>query len=338
MIAQSSLLVANPSVDGDAAERLQALESAFETFGVPVHTSDIDGVEPALLEQLAAAGRRRLFLAGNNCEGALWRIAQAACQQGFDALVVADTATTDLRPDACGTAHTTSVASVVTCLDNAKRLEQAQRDGLALLHRIEQANILVPGRTEGEMSQDILRLAGTHQPPVDKFWHKRIVRVGRNTTEICRANPPDTRLMHDDIAFVDLGPVLGDIEADLGRAYVFGEDPDKTRMAADLEPIFTACQKHYWQRPQMTGAELYDSVVQACAARGWAFGHSHSGHLVGPFPHALRQRCHANNYIGADNRVSMSAPAADGELRHWILEVHLVEPHRQFGAFFEQLL
>jgi hypothetical protein len=34
----------------------------------------------------------------------------------------------------------------------------------------------------------------------------------------------------------------------------------------------------------------------------------------------------------------MSRPGPDGQERHWILEIHLVDPQRRFGGFYERLL
>ena len=73
-------------------------------------------------------------------------------------------------------------------------------------------------------------------------------------------------------------------------------------------------------------------------AAGWTFGGAHSGHLVGEFPHETIDGAKIDSYI---------APGSDGPMRradrigrrcHWILEVHLVDPQRQIGGFFEQLL
>jgi hypothetical protein len=34
----------------------------------------------------------------------------------------------------------------------------------------------------------------------------------------------------------------------------------------------------------------------------------------------------------------MNGPADDGQPRHWILEIHLLDPTGMFGGFYEELL
>jgi hypothetical protein len=46
----------------------------------------------------------------------------------------------------------------------------------------------------------------------------------------------------------------------------------------------------------------------------------------------------ARNRIRPDNAWPMHAPGANGEPRHWVLEVHLLDPTGAFGGFYEELL
>jgi Xaa-Pro dipeptidase len=112
----------------------------------------------------------------------------------------------------------------------------------------------------------------------------------------------------------------------------------KTRLRDDLEVVFRACRDFYLGRPQTTGAELYEYVVRASAARGWGFGGAHAGHLVGRFPIAREERDAARNRIRPDNDVPMNERNGDGSRRSWILEVHLLDPTGEFGGFFEDVL
>ena len=83
------------------------------------------------------------------------------------------------------------------------------------------AGFLAPGRTESEVDKLVFDTAladyGTR-----KHWHQRLPRHGRNTVHPIYKNVPDVALNSDDIAFVDLGPVFGDMEADFARTYVLG--------------------------------------------------------------------------------------------------------------------
>ena len=58
---------------------------------------------------------------------------------------------------------------------------------------------------------------------ISRYWHKRIVRAGRNTLAPYDENPPDLTVGEDDIVFLDLGPVFEEWEADFGRTFVVGQ-------------------------------------------------------------------------------------------------------------------
>lgn len=88
----------------------------------------------------------------------------------------------------------------------------------------------------------------------------------------------------------------------------------------------------------MTGEELFDIVCDLAKQAGWEFGGPHSGHLVGNFPHERIPRDQISLYITKENNQPMNSLNSKGQKRHWILEVHLVDPVRQIGAFYEQLL
>ena len=75
--------------------------------------------------------------------------------------------------------------------------------------------------------------------------------------------------------------MFGTCEADFGRSYVVGKDPEKLRLRDDLEAIFNQVRDHYLQHPETTGRELYAYVLKACADRGWEYGNVHAGHLIG---------------------------------------------------------
>ena len=82
--------------------------------------------------------------------------------------------------------------------------------------------ILAPGCTETDIDKQVFDLAaadfGTR-----KHWHQRLPRVGQNTIHPIYDKVADMALQEDDIVYVDLGPVFGDMEADFGRTYVLGE-------------------------------------------------------------------------------------------------------------------
>jgi Xaa-Pro aminopeptidase len=171
-----------------------------------------------------------------------------------------------------------------------------------------------------------------------RHWHRRIVRSGPNTLQPYREHPPDRAIEADDIVFLDFGPVFEEWEADFGRTYVLGADPAKLALRDDLPTIWAAGRRHFEATPDITGAQLYAHVVGLAEAAGWRFGGPHSGHLVGEFPHETIDGDRIDSYIAPGNPHPMRRQDRAGRRAHWILEVHLVDPDREIGGFFEQLL
>ena len=213
----------------------------------------------------------------------------------------------------------------------------AEAKALALFAAIEAERLVVPGRTEREVAQDIYTLA-EERFGVEKHWHKRIVRSGPNTLTTAGDNPAVRTIEPDDIVYVDLGPVFEEWEADIGRTYLMGDDPDKARLIADLERVFERGQAHFHASPDMTGAALYTFVQGLAEDIGWRFGGVIAGHVVGEFPHARLPGDKELNRISPNNPMPMSDPDGLGQPRHWILEIHLVDRAGTFGGFYEQLL
>ncbi|NLG55420.1 MAG: aminopeptidase P family protein [Rhodococcus sp.] len=224
--------------------------------------------------------------------------------------------------------------------DDAERttaLRTAETKAVSLFDEVIARGLIAPGRTESEISDDIrdlsVELFGTR-----KYWHKRIVRAGINTLEPYRSNPPDRVIGDDDIIFLDFGPIFEEWEADFGRTYVLGNDPAKIALRDALEPVWHAGRLYFDSHPDVTGAQLYEHVVQAAADRGIEFGAAIAGHLVGEFPHEKIKGDDVTNYIAPGSDLPMRRTDGKGRPCHWILEIHLVDRERQIGAFFEQLL
>jgi Xaa-Pro aminopeptidase len=219
----------------------------------------------------------------------------------------------------------------------AERLSAAQARAALLFRAILSERIIRAGQSEEDISGAIFDLSRSRFG-VEKHWHRRVVRSGPHTRLPFRETPPDRVVEGDDIVSLDLAPVFGSYEADFGRTYVLGDDPAKHRLTTDLELIFRGSRAFYLARPEMTGRELHAHVLGACAARGWGFGGSHAGHLIGAFPLSREARDAGKNRIRPDNELPMNAPGDDGEPRHWILEIHLLDPTGAFGGFYEELL
>ena len=217
------------------------------------------------------------------------------------------------------------------------RLEAAQAKALKLFDAIERDGLIRARVSERQVEDEIGELAA-REFGVEKHWHRRLVRTGPNTLATASDNPPVREIAEDDIVYVDLGPVFEAWEADIGRSYALGNDPEKKRLVADLPRVFEKVQVHYRCDPAMSGAALYAFAQEAAAERGWRFGGKIAGHIVSEFAHALIPGDKALNRISPLNPAPMNGPDGKGRARHWILEIHLVSPDGKFGGFYERLL
>ncbi|MGN6474829.1 MAG: M24 family metallopeptidase [Mycobacteriales bacterium] len=221
--------------------------------------------------------------------------------------------------------------------DRVARLRDAQLKAAALFDAIERAEIVRPGRTEREAS-DAIRVLAAEQLGVEKHWHKRVVRAGVNALEPYHSNPPDREIAADDIVYLDLGPVFEAWEADFGRTYVVGDDPEKLRLRDALPVVWAAGRAHFEATPDITGAQLFAFMVEQAAAHGYEWGGTIAGHLVGYFPHADAEGDKDYSRVAPANDRPMRGVDSEGNVAHWILEVHLVDRERQIGGFYEELL
>ncbi len=216
-------------------------------------------------------------------------------------------------------------------------LLDAQQKAQALFMEVETRNLIRAGALETEINEGIYSLA-KQMYGIEKYWHKRIVRAGRNTLAPYNENPPDLRVTEDDVVFLDLGPVFEEWEADFGRTYVMGNDPLKRKLCRDIETAFAKGKEYFQQRPNITGAELFGYAVQLAEQSGWEFGGPIAGHLIGVFPHERIEGDKITLYVHPENPDPMRLLNAAGQQRHWILEIHFVDRARQIGGFYEELL
>ena len=219
----------------------------------------------------------------------------------------------------------------------AARLLDAQAKAAELFAAIEPRGIIAAGVREVEASNAIRDLAAD-MFGVDRHWHKRIVRAGPNTLQPYRQNPPDRVITADDIVFCDFGPVFEQWEADFGRTYVLGDNPVKRRLAEAPPVMFHAGRRFFEAHEDVTGEQLYAYMVGLAEAAGWTFGGTIAGHLVGQFPHEKISGDEIESYIAPGSHQPMRRRDGNGQICHWILEVHLTDPGRQIGGFFEELL
>ena len=221
--------------------------------------------------------------------------------------------------------------------NKVNELLKAEQKALNLFSVAETSGLIVPGKTEKQLNDELFALA-FELYGIKKFWHKRIVRSGRNTLFPYKENPPNLVLEDNDILFFDFGPVFEDWEADVGRTYVIGNDHLKHKLKADIEAAWKESRNWFFTQTSITGAEYYQYNFELAAKFGWTFGGDIAGHLIGNFPHEQIESESRDNYIHADNHKDMFAPGALGTKREWILEIHFVDTEKQIGGFFEQFL
>lgn len=216
-------------------------------------------------------------------------------------------------------------------------LREAERKAELLFQEVEKRNILRGGVTEKQINREVYELA-FEMFRIKKYWHKRIVRTGKNTLYPYKENPPDLTVASDDIIFLDFGPIFEDWEADFGRTYVLGEDSQKIKLRNDIEQAWKEGKKFFQSKPDITGSELFEFMCELAPKYGWEYGGPHAGHLIGEFPHERIQGDEVENYIHRENKVRMRDLDKNGQPRDWILEVHFIDRKLEIGGFFEQLL
>jgi Xaa-Pro dipeptidase len=221
---------------------------------------------------------------------------------------------------------------------NLNKLIEAEIMAKQLFDNAISLDIIAPGKTEKEVSNQIYKLA-FEMFGIKQYWHKRIVRAGKNTIYPYESNPQNITIKSDDVVFLDFGPVFNNWEADLGRTYIIGEDPYKQKLKLDIESAWLDGRNYYLNNSKwLTGADMFNYTLELAKKYNWEFKNEHCGHLVGNFPHEKLIGDEINNYLHPDNTFLLSIPDINGMKRFWIYEIHFVDLELNFGGFFEQLL
>ena len=221
--------------------------------------------------------------------------------------------------------------------DTKSKLIEAEESAHLLFKAIEDRHLIKPGKSENQLNDDIFRLAD-ELFGVKTYWHKRMVRSGKNTLSPYDDNPPDLVIQEDDILFLDFGPIFEEWEADFGRTYVIGNDPAKIKLKKDIELAWYEAKKWFESKTKLSGAEYWFYLVELAKKYGYEYGGQLGGHLVGHFPHERLEPKNYGLYVHPENQNDMFLPDAHGNKREWILEIHFVDREKQIGGFFEQLL
>jgi hypothetical protein len=186
------------------------------------------------------------------------------------------------------------------------------------------AEQITPGISE-DQAKEVAR--GTLKDlDMRRGWHHIIVRCGSNTTkDFMERSEPGIVLRDNDIFFVDIGPVYGDIEGDAGDTFVLGDDPGHLKAQHDVREIWEIVRAK-WFTDRVTGVELYEFAVETTQSFGWKLNLDLSGHRLSDYPHAA-------HYDGPLAEVEFTpSPCL------WVLEIAIAHPDGSFGAFYEDLL
>ncbi|MBL7919896.1 MAG: aminopeptidase P family protein [Bacteroidia bacterium] len=224
-------------------------------------------------------------------------------------------------------------------MSNVKhQLILAQEKAKELFTKVEANKLIIPGKTERQLSDEIVQLAKNHFE-VENHWGKKIVRAGINTLQPYTANPANLVIKDGDIIFFDFHPVFEGWEADLGRTYVLGNDPLKIKIKKDVEMAWHEAKNWYSRQTSLTGAQYFTYITALANRYGYEFGNEIAGHIIGRYPH--EQPDDPNDLcldIHANNHIDILQLDKYGNKRHWMLELHFVDRKNNIGAFFEQLL
>lgn len=217
-------------------------------------------------------------------------------------------------------------------------LLEAEKKAAILFDEVHARGYIVPGISEKELNQKVYDTA-FELFGIKKFWHKRIVRSGKNTLLPYAENPINLVLQNDDILFFDFGPVFEEWEADFGRTFVLGNDAQKQKLVSDVAQAWAEGKEYYQaNKDHLTGAELYQYTQKLAHKYGWEYGNEHCGHLIGNFPHEQIVGEEIINYIHPNNNMLMSEKDKHGKERYWIYEIHFIDKKLSIGGFYEQLL
>lgn len=180
-----------------------------------------------------------------------------------------------------------------------------------------------PGITESQAREKAKAVFDAHG--ITRLWHNPYIRFGNHTIyTFMDVIKDDNILQEEDIAFIDIGPIVGEIEGDVGHTLVFGDNPLFHRLKACSEEIYEqACR--FWRETQPTGVALYEEIHRMAEEAGFVFNLAPAGHLIGAFPHKGWKE-------GLNTYPYTPEPGL------WILEIQIRHPELPYGAFYESVL
>jgi len=218
------------------------------------------------------------------------------------------------------------------------KLDHAQKIAGKLFEAVEKNNLIVAGKTEAQLNNEVVKMA-QEKFGIDQHWHKKIVRSGANTMATYPDNPSDRIIEKDDILFLDFGIIVDGWESDYARTYVLGNDPRKIKLKNDVEKAWYETQQWIQKQTTLPASELFRFTREKAREYGWTSTGEIAGHIVGKFPHEQPLNPKSLKLdVHPDNHDDIFLLDANGNKRHWILEIHFVDTENKIGGYFEQLL
>lgn len=187
----------------------------------------------------------------------------------------------------------------------------------------ELASLIRPGMTEEDAHSLYKELCRKH--PVEKQWHPPKLRFGPNTIKDFRDPSDPYVLKEEDIFFVDIGVVIENHEADYGETFVIGNQFEHKLIRETSQKIFNDVSSH-WIKTKAQSIPLYEFAKEKARSAGFILNMGNDGHRIGDFPHHVHFKGSLTEHKGE------IVPNA------WILEIHLWNPDKRFGAFYEDIL
>ena len=185
------------------------------------------------------------------------------------------------------------------------------------------SKIIKPGISESEAKKKAIELYERFE--IKKNWHNPYIYFNTNTILTFKDKPKEEKILQEeDIAYIDIGPIIEDVEGDAGQTLVFGKNSLFDELKFQSELIFKmAC--NYWRENNSTGIELYKYIYKLTKEAGFIFNLDPAGHLIGSFPHKGWK----------DGLNTYPYPPEAG---YWILEIQIRHPEKSYGAFYEKVL
>lgn len=202
-----------------------------------------------------------------------------------------------------------------------KKLYEARNVARELTYKL--SSLIRPGMTEEDAHLLYKKLCSEF--PVEKQWHPPKLRFGPNTLKNFKDASDSYVLQEEDLFFIDIGPVIHGHEADYGETFAIGSVYDYKNIADTAQKIFHEVG-NFWLKDRCDGTTLYEFAKSRANHYGYDLNMGSDGHRIGDFPHHI----HFKGAIIECPEVII--PNA------WILEIHLYDKKRKFGAFYEDIL